>query len=257
MDSPFKYLDSASARVLTTDLSRKLEGEKVAIIGLGGTGAFLLDLVATTWVESILLFDGDKFKQHNAFRCPGPIYKEDFRDEPNKALFHQARYADVRTGIRAIGSHIDESNVHLLTERDTVFLCMDGSPTKELILEACVGAGVLFIDCGMGVHRTELGGPLMGTMRVTTCLPDHHSHARACLDFAGDDELGEYERNAQMAELNSLNAALAVIKWKKMRGFYNDLGRELDANYVLDGNRLINRYEMELECRSDDSDSTR
>ena len=51
---------------------------------------------------------------------------------------------------------------------------------------------------------------------------------------------GEYERNMQMAELNALNAALAVIRWKKVRGIYQDLVREGDSNYVLDGNKIIN-----------------
>ena len=45
-----------------------------------------------------------------------------------------------------------------------------------------------------------------------------------------------------MAELNALNAALAVIKWKKIRGFYNDLTHELNSEYVIDGNKLINSY---------------
>ena len=60
--------------------------------------------------------------------------------------------------------------------------------------------------------------------------------------MAGDDAPGEYERNAQFAELNALNATLAVIKWKKVRGFYNDLTRELNCEYVIDGNKIINSY---------------
>ena len=239
--------------MLTTDLARKLEQEKIAIVGVGGTGSYVLDLVARTWVESILLFDGDRFQQHNAFRCPGPIYLSDVQKESHKASFHQARYAGMRHGIQAIDAQVNESNVHLLGAYDTVFLCMDGSPVKGLILDTCVEAGVLFIDCGMGVHRTEPGGPLMGTLRVTTCLHDHHAHASHCLDLAGNDAPGEYERNAQMAELNALNAALAVIKWKKLRGFYSDLEGELDCMYVLDGNRLINRYEIGSVC--DDNSS--
>ena len=62
------------------------------------------------------------------------------------------------------------------------------------------------------------------------------------MDLAGDDAEGEYERNAQLAELNALNAALAVIKWKKVRGFYNDFERELNCEYVIDGNRLMNSF---------------
>ena len=53
-------------------------------------------------------------------------------------------------------------------------------------------------------------------------------------------ERGEYERNVQIVELNALNAALAVIRWKKFRGFYLDLEGEMQSTYTLDGNHLIN-----------------
>ena len=36
-------------------------------------------------------------------------------------------------------------------------------------------------------------------------------------DTPGDDD---YNRNIQIADLNALNAAFAVIKWKKLFGFY-------------------------------------
>ena len=63
--------------------------------------------------------------------------------------------------------------------------------------------------------------------------------------MGGQDGQGEYERNIQMAELNALNAALAVIKWKKIRGIYQDICKEGDAGYIVDGNKIINRDTME------------
>ena len=33
----------------------------------------------------------------------------------------------------------------------------------------------------------------------------------------------EYATNIQIADLNALNALMAVIKWKKLSGFYQDL----------------------------------
>jgi len=37
-----------------------------------------------------------------------------------------------------------------------------------------------------------------------------------------------------------LNAALAVIKWKKLFGFYFDFEQELSSTYTIDGNHLLN-----------------
>ncbi len=33
-------------------------------------------------------------------------------------------------------------------------------------------------------------------------------------------------RNIQIADLNAFNACFAVMAWKKLRGFYFDLGKE-------------------------------
>ncbi len=125
----------------------------------------------------------------------------------------------------------------------TVFLCMDGHSIKARILETGISYNILLIDVGMGLHRA--GDSLAGTLRTTAFYSGNHDHAEHCVDLAGDDAEGEYDRNAQLAELNALNAALAVIKWKKVRGFYNDLTTELNCEYVIDGNKLMNSFRID------------
>lgn len=67
MESVFQYVDTASSRSGIAALQQKLAMGRVAIVGLGGTGSYVLDLVAKTPVGQIHLFDGDLFLQHNAF----------------------------------------------------------------------------------------------------------------------------------------------------------------------------------------------
>src|SRR5437588_3316216 len=55
-ESVFKYIDTASSRAGITMATQKLELSKVAIIGAGGTGSYVLDLVAKTPVKEIHLF---------------------------------------------------------------------------------------------------------------------------------------------------------------------------------------------------------
>lgn len=45
---------------------------------------------------------------------------------------------------------------------------------------------------------------------------------------------------------NALNAAMAVIRWKKLCGFYLDLEGEHHSVYVIDGNHLLNEDTQEL-----------
>ena len=239
-DSVFHFADTASARQNTTDIARKLQPEHVAIVGAGGTGSYVLDLVAKTWVREIHLFDDDPFLQHNAFRSPGSFSRDELEGGPIKSALHARRYSSMRKGIVAHDTRIDDTNVEQLGAFDTVFLCMDGHPIKARILETCLAHDTLLIDVGMGLHR--VGDSLAGTIRTTAFHSGHRDHAEDCMDLAGDDAEGEYERNAQLAELNALNAALAVIKWKKVRGFYNDLTRELNCEYVIDGNKLMNSF---------------
>lgn len=64
------------------------------------------------------------------------------------------------------------------------------------------------------------------------------AHAR--IPLAGGGAKDVYASNIQVADLNALNAVMAVIKWKKLCGFYCDLEREHHSTYTLDGNMLLN-----------------
>jgi hypothetical protein len=90
----------------------------------------------------------------------------------------------------------------------------------------------------MGVYLTD--DSLGGVLRVTTVTPAKHDHIQDRIPFSDGDGNNEYSKNIQIADLNALNAALAVIKWKKLCGFYSDLDREHHCTYTIDGNTLIN-----------------
>jgi len=79
-------------------------------------------------------------------------------------------------------------------------------------------------------------------VRTTTSTPSRRDHVRTGhripLDDGGTE--GLYRSNIQLAELNMLNAALAVIRWKKLVGFYADGGGEHHSVYDIGGNLMIN-----------------
>lgn len=245
-ESVFEYMETASARQGTVDIAAKVAGERVAIVGLGGTGAYVLDFVAKTQVAEIHLYDDDRFLQHNAFRTPGSVGIEELEGGPYKVEFHATRFKNFRKGVVAHASRIDETNVGELADYDTVFVCIDGNVIKRSILETCEASGSVCIDTGMGLYRVS--DKLGGIVRTTTSAPIQRDHIRdrKRIDMAGGGP-GEYERNIQMAELNALNAALAVIRWKKIRGIYDDNVHEGDSGYIIDGNRIINRDQWKRE----------
>jgi hypothetical protein len=239
-ESVFNYIDTASSRAEINMVSAKLEIDKVGIVGLGGTGAYVLDLVAKTHVKEIHLFDGDIFFQHNAFRSPGAASGEELEQKLPKTEYFLRMYSKMRRGIFSHPIYIDASNVEQLRDMKFVFLCFDAGKAKELVVESLEKFGVPFVDVGIGVYLS--GDSLGGIVKTTTSTPMKRDHVRAKnrIAFSAGDGNNEYDRNIQIADLNALNASLAVIKWKKHFGFYHDLEKEHHSTYPIDGNKLVN-----------------
>jgi hypothetical protein len=240
-DSVFKYLDTNSSRAGITALSEKVALQQVAIIGLGGTGAYLLDLLAKTTIRQLHIYDGDVFSTHNSYRSPGAASIEELNAAPRKVEHHAARYEPLRWGIVPHAVYVTADNVDELLEMDFVFLAMDANEDKKVIVDALTDAGVPFIDTGIGVRYDAAG--LAGLLRVTTSLPgqrDHIQDGQLISYQLGDAD--EYESNIQVAELNALTATLAVIAFKKRHGFYSDGEGELHSLYRIDTNEIVNAY---------------
>jgi hypothetical protein len=238
--SPFKYEETASSRAGIGVATDKLRMSRIAIVGLGGTGAYILDLVAKTPVDEIHLFDADRYLTHNAFRSPGAATLEELRSTPNKAIYLMERYAPMRNGIHAHPVFIDETNVDALAEMEFVFLALDDGIAKRTIVDRLEEWGTPFVDVGIGVYEVE--GSLGGQVRVTASAEGQrdHVHEKNRIPFGPGDPENLYRQNIQIADLNCLNAALAVIKWKKLCGYYLDFEREGFSVYEIDGNNLLN-----------------
>jgi molybdopterin/thiamine biosynthesis adenylyltransferase len=234
-ESVFLYLDTNSTRAKIAALAEKLRGRKVAIIGLGGTGSYVLDLVAKTLVDEVHLFDGDRFSQHNAFRSPGAPSLEELGERLFKVAYFAKIYGRMRRSIHAHPQHVTAANVGELAAMDFVFICIDDGPSKKVVSDFLAAQGKTFIDVGLGVH--EKNGKLFGIVRATTSAPEKRDHFPKLVSFAQvrDDV---YDSNIQIAELNMLNAAMAVIKWKKLWGFYHDVEGEVDSTYTINTNQL-------------------
>lgn len=230
--SVFNYDDTASSRAEIDTISARLALNKIAIVGLGGTGSYVLDLVAKTPVGEIHPFDGDVFYTHNAFRAPGAPSLEELRMKPRKVDYLTAIYKKMHRGIVPHAEHIDRSNVELLRTMQFVFVCVDDGPAKKLVVDKLHEYGVPFVDVGMGVYMGE--GGLGGTLRVTTSTPAKRDHVPSRVSFAEAGDRNEYAKNIQVADLNALNAALAVIRWKKHFGFYMDFEHEHHCTYGIE-----------------------
>lgn len=238
-ESVFHYLDTASSRAEIVAISDKLKVRRVAVVGLGGTGGYVLDLLAKTPVQEIHLFDGDVFFQHNAFRAPGAASGDDLEQRPNKVDYFRRLYDKMRKGIIAHPEYVTSGNLNVLEGFDFVFLCMEGGD-KAGIVKKLEELKISFVDVGMGLYVAD--GSLGGIIRTTTSIEGKRNHVweKKRIPFATNADRNEYDLNIQIADLNALNAALAVIRWKRLIGFYLDQEREFFSTYTIGGNDIAN-----------------
>ncbi len=231
----FQYIDTNSGRAKINLINEKVKGQKIAIIGLGGTGAYVLDLLSKTPVSEIHLYDGDVFSQHNAFRSPGAAGKDDLDTVPSKVDYYYNQYSKIHQKITAHHNYVSKDNMKELSTMSFVFICIDNDVSRKLIIQFLLKNNISFIDVGLGVNAVD--DALIGTVRVTTGTHEKNNHLVDRIPFV-DEGNNDYNNNIQIVELNCLNAVLAVIKWKKMCGFYQDLREEHHSTYSINVNQL-------------------
>lgn len=232
-DSVFRYGDTASARAGIVAISQKLKLSRIAIVGLGGTGGYILDQVVKTPVNEIHLFDGDDFRRHNAFRAPGAASLDELQHTPKKVDYFFGKYNVMRAGIICHPYHLDQHNIGELGDFDFVFVSVDDGVSRGLICNHLKNSGVVFIDVGMGLKKDNGMMNISGQCRATLCTPSKHDHFNTYIDTHDNREDALYASNIQVADMNALNAMLAVIRWKQYFGFYADSEQAHNLSFAI------------------------
>lgn len=215
----FNYDDTNASRAEIMDINDKLKGYRIGIIGLGGTGSYLLDFLSKSPVAEIHLFDGDVFCQHNAFRAPGAPAANIFEIQPYKTDYFKGIYEHMHRGIVSHPYNIEEQNLNLLNRLDFVFISMDSGETKQIIVNYLQSNGTPFIDTGIDIVKVD--SELIGMTRCTLCNSSNYRKATDYISFT-EVENGVYQSNIQTSELNAFCALTAILQWKKTLKFYKD-----------------------------------
>jgi hypothetical protein len=216
-DSVFKFSDTLTSRAEISDLSAKFKDDIVAVVGLGGTGAYVLDFLAKTPVREVRTFDLDHFYVHNAFRSPGRLQSDELGKL--KSEVYNSRYDNFRTGLTSEPKFIDETCSTDLHGVTFAFVCVDKGSSRAGIFDLLISMHIPFIDVGMGLNRKN--GSINGMLRTTYYSAEDGQKVREkSLAALTDNPDDIYKTNIQIGELNALNACLAIIRFKQLRGFY-------------------------------------
>lgn len=236
-ESVFQYVDTNASRANIHRINDKLSGQRVAIVGMGGTGGYIIDMIAKTPVAELHAYDGDVLQTHNAFRSPGAASLRQLEQQPMKAEYYAETYAKMHRRVVSHPYYVDEATLNELSQMDFVFVCVDKNSVRELITNYLVSQQIAFIDVGLGVNVVD--NSLIGMVRVTAATRTKNDHLSQRLPTGAQGD-NEYATNIQVAELNALNAVLAVIKWKKLSGFYQDLENEHHSLYSVPVSEVYN-----------------
>ena len=225
MPGPFKIPNTFEARAAIGPVQNRIRGQSIAIIGLGGTGAYVLDLVAKTPVKEIHLLDSDDVEWHTFMRTPGAPTAEEIesvrRGSLRKVDYYHSKYASLREGIHPHAVRVDSPSMfrEFLSDHaiDYAFVCIDqltdgDSPRQDVVYCALSEAAVPFIDSGVSITVEDRA--VRGAVTTSAYEAGSVAWKDAIPNARVEGNVPGY-RNVQLPEVNALAAALAVMEWRR------------------------------------------
>ena len=225
MPGPFKIPNTFEARAAIGPVQDRIRDQCIAIIGLGGTGAYVLDLIAKTPVPEIHLLDADDVDWHNCMRAPGAPTLEEIESVRKGSLrkvdYYHSKYASLREGIHPHAVRVDSPSIFadFLSAHpiDYAFVCIDqltdgDSPRQDVVYAALSEAEVPFIDSGVSITLDD--GSVRGAVTTSFYAAGCEAWKEAIPNARVEGNVPGY-RNVQLPEVNALAASLAVMEWRR------------------------------------------
>ena len=244
MRGPFKIPNTFEARAVLGPVQDRIRDQRIAIIGLGGTGAYVLDLVAKTPVKEIHLWDSDDVNWHNFMRAPGAPTAEEIESRHkgrlHKVDYYHSKYASLREGIHPHAVRVDSPSTfgEFLSAHpiDYVFVCIDqltdgNSVRQDVVYCALSAAAVPFIDSGVSITLDD--GRVRGAM-TTSAYAAGSVTWKDVIPNARVEGIVPGYRNVQLPEVNALAASLAVMEWRRRT-----------EQYVSESASFLHRFRLE------------
>ena len=241
---PFKIPNTFEARAAIAPIQDRIRCQRVAIIGLGGTGAYLLDILAKTPTE-IHLLDSDCVDWHTLYRAPGAPTAEEIELVRTGSLFkvdyYHSKYAAFRDGIHPHPIRVDSPSMFsefLMTHPiDYVFVCIDqstdgDSSRQDAVYSALSEAEVPFIDSGVSI--TLESHAVRGSVTTSAYDGGSESWKDAIPNARVEGDIPGY-RNVQLPEVNALAATLAVMEWRRRT-----------EQYVSESPSFLHKFRIEI-----------
>ena len=222
---PFKIPNTFEARAALGSVQNRIRNQRIAIIGLGGTGAYVLDLIAKTPVAEIHLLDSDDVDWHNFMRAPGAPTAEEIESHHTERLrkvdYYHSKYASLREDIYPHAVRVNSPSMfaEFLSAHpvDYAFVCIDqltdgDSPRQDAVYSALSAAEVPFVDSGVSITLEDRA--VRGVVTTSAYPAGSLAWKNAIPNARVEGNVPGY-RNVQLPEVNALAASLAVMEWRR------------------------------------------
>lgn len=180
---PLRYERSMGVFGLSGQM--KILGSRVAVVGCGGLGGWIIEILARAGVGEIVMIDGDLFDESNLNR---QLFSNESNMGMGKAEAAALRVRSINSAVSALPRNvfIDEANCReLISGCDAVADALDNNRARRLVYSCCRGLGIPFIHgavggyfgqagvmtCGSYPFWEESGVPDKGMEREAGCPP--------------------------------------------------------------------------------------
>ena len=246
---PFKIPNTFEARASLGPVQDRVRGQRVAIIGLGGTGSYVLDLVAKTPVKEIHLLDSDEVDWHNLMRAPAAPTDEEIEaireGRLAKVDYYHPKYTPLRYGIFTHALKVDSPSIfaEFLSAHpiDFAFVCIDqltdgDSARQDVVYSSLSGSGIPFVDSGVSI--TLVDRAVKGSVTTSYYAGGSAEWEGAIPNAKIVGDVPGY-RNVQLPEVNALAASLAVLEWRRRTGQYVSKPASFLHRFRLEGPSIV------------------
>ncbi len=137
---PRRYVRNTPA--LTEAENALLRSKRVCVVGCGGLGGYIIELLARLGVGRIVAVDGDCFDETNLNR---QLLCEEAAMGASKALAAQERISRVNSEVTLVPLSVrmtEENAASLLDGCDLAMDALDSAADRKLLARACAAAGI-------------------------------------------------------------------------------------------------------------------
>ena len=157
---------------LTPEENGRLKDFHVMVVGCGGLGGYIIEMLGRLGIGRITVMDGDVFDVTNLNR---QLLSSELNIGSPKAMAAKERMAQVNSDVEIIPIHdffTVQNGVELVSGKDLVFDALDSADARLILEDACEAAGVPLVHGAIAGWFGQVCVVLPGDRTLRGILPE-------------------------------------------------------------------------------------